>query len=450
LTFIKKLTGASAIDAGSTTQVGGVDWNKWDDFLDDIDLGGPVGKVNTTTRFRSGKFKLRNPADTFSYAFVSGALVADRNINYPVLAADDIPAFLGLAQTFTGNQTFAGGLVAQGALSLEAHICPTQITADQNDYNPTGLSTTAKINLNADSSFRTITGLAGGATGRMIKISNVSANTILLANENAGSTAANRFDLGGYDIPLFSGSAVELSYDEVATRWRIMDQPSVYIIPIARQGVYAMAHYVANTSIESGLFSETAATGGSAVMATATAGHHGVLDLTLGTSATGSASSKVENSAFLLGNLWYWKYEAVIKLTSLSSADPDYTFRSGFIDSPTAESTDGVFFRYNDNVNAGEYQLVARSNNTETATDTNTVPVAGNWTRLTIIVNPAGTSAQGFINGSSIGTVASNIPTGSGRACGAGVMFLKTAGTTDASLLQIDSQEVVGYANVSN
>ena len=211
-----------------------------------------------------------------------------------------------------------------------------------------------------------------------------------------------------------------------------------------------MAHYMADTSVESGLFTEVAASGGTAQAVNGVASHPGILDLTLGTSATGSATSKLNNSCILLGNSWYWKYESVIKLTSLSSADPDYTFRSGFIDSGTGESTDGVFYRYNDNVNSGEFQLVARSNSTETATDTNTVPVAGNWTRLTIIVNPAGTSAQGFINGSSVGTVASNIPTSSGRVTGAGCMFLKTAGTTDASLLQIDSQEIIGYANISN
>ncbi len=71
-----------------------------------------------------------------------------------------------------------GVLLKDGSLRLAADISPSQITANQNDYNPTGLSTASVLRLSSDAS-RDITGLQAGADGRLMIIHNVGSNNIV-------------------------------------------------------------------------------------------------------------------------------------------------------------------------------------------------------------------------------------------------------------------------------
>ncbi len=124
-------------------------------------------------------------------------------------------AGLGIAETFTGAQTFQG-------LNLD-EVSPSQITSDQNNYNPSAL---ANWRLNTDAT-RNITGIAGTATGRVIKITNVGSNSIVLNNESASSTAGNRIHTAtGSDITLLADQSVQLFYDNTTARWRDSAQPS--------------------------------------------------------------------------------------------------------------------------------------------------------------------------------------------------------------------------------
>src|SRR3954469_23302561 len=89
----------------------------------------------------------------------------------------------------TGNLALPRGLILTGVIS------PPQITANQNDYNPTGAATASVLQLSSDAS-RSISGLAGGAEGRAVCIINVGSQPVTLLDESASSTAANRFTLG--------------------------------------------------------------------------------------------------------------------------------------------------------------------------------------------------------------------------------------------------------------
>ena len=48
---------------------------------------------------------INNPADTFTYTIVGGAITANRQLNIPVITATDTLAVLGLPQTFGAAQT---------------------------------------------------------------------------------------------------------------------------------------------------------------------------------------------------------------------------------------------------------------------------------------------------------------------------------------------------------
>lgn len=127
--------------------------------------------------------------------------------------------------------TLNGTTTVAGALAFSGDISPAQITANQNDYNPTSLSTASTLRLSADAR-RTISGLQGGADGRCLTIHNVGTFPIVFKFEDAGSSAANRFSFGH---TLSGGHSMSIQYDSTSSRWRctFKEDPAGTIKPFA-------------------------------------------------------------------------------------------------------------------------------------------------------------------------------------------------------------------------
>jgi hypothetical protein len=138
--------------------------------------------------------------------------------DYTAAAGDIVTVHAITTSTFRAEIEKADGTQVGPTFILSADITPAQITADQNDYNPTGLSTASTLRLSSDAS-RNITGLAGGADGRIFVLHNVGANAIVLKDESASSTAGNRFALYS-DITLAADQVALLQYDSTSSRWR--------------------------------------------------------------------------------------------------------------------------------------------------------------------------------------------------------------------------------------
>ena len=102
---------------------------------------------------------------------------------------------------------------------IAEELTPPQITANQNNYNPANFSTSNVLRLSTNAS-RDITGLASGVQGRVVMIHNVGTNPIVLKNENASSTAANRFALNA-DVTISQSETLTLRYDGASSRWRL-------------------------------------------------------------------------------------------------------------------------------------------------------------------------------------------------------------------------------------
>lgn len=115
------------------------------------------------------------------------------------------------------NPTSTGTDTVSEAFVLSGDISPAQITADQNDYAPTGFSTASTLRINSDAT-RTITSLAGGSDGRIIIIVNNGGFNIVLEDASASGTAANKFDLGA-SLILTPKDACILRYDATVSRW---------------------------------------------------------------------------------------------------------------------------------------------------------------------------------------------------------------------------------------
>jgi hypothetical protein len=81
----------------------------------DLDLGASVVKNNQANvygdfqqEFRSSRLIIKNPANTFGYFLVGGAITVSRNVSFPVLGADDTFAMLTAAQIML-NKTLSSG-----------------------------------------------------------------------------------------------------------------------------------------------------------------------------------------------------------------------------------------------------------------------------------------------------------------------------------------------------
>ena len=157
----------------------------------------------------------------------------------------------------------------------------------------------------------------------------------------------------------------------------------------------------------------------------------GVMQSDPGTDAAGLAGWL--SSALLArhDNGGRWKLEQLIRTpTALSDGTTTYSLRPGFLVSVSAESTDGVFFRYTHSVNSGKWQFVTRANGVETITDTGiTVAVSTDY-KLNIEVQSDGLKAFALINGVAVASSTLTIPVGAGRETGFGAMILKSLGAS--------------------
>ncbi len=124
--------------------------------------------------------------------------------------------------------TGGGSLIESGYFELSGVVSPSQIVANQNDYDPGGwlnIPPTSKnswFRLTSDAS-RNITGWGGPPPGFeqgfVFLIHNVGSFNIVLKDESGLSTAKYRFALTG-DITLVPDSVALLQYDNTTQRWR--------------------------------------------------------------------------------------------------------------------------------------------------------------------------------------------------------------------------------------
>ena len=115
---------------------------------------------------------------------------------------------------FGGVSDFASALRVTGVIS------PAQITADQNNYSPSGLATANVLRISSDAA-RNITGVIAGPGGTILMIVNVGLFGITLVNEGGASSAGNRFAIGS-DLTITAGRGTHIWYDAASSRWRII------------------------------------------------------------------------------------------------------------------------------------------------------------------------------------------------------------------------------------
>jgi len=121
----------------------------------------------------------------------------------------------------TGNLNLNAKTLFNNQFLFNKKSTPAIIAANQNNYNPSGLTTVQRIRVSSNAQ-RNITGLSGGTEGRIVTLENVGSNNILIPNQSSSSNAANRFSLGGGSSILYiqSGQSVTFIYDGILSRWK--------------------------------------------------------------------------------------------------------------------------------------------------------------------------------------------------------------------------------------
>ena len=124
----------------------------------------------------------------------------------------------------------------------------------------------------------------------------------------------------------------------------------------------------------------------------------------------------------------------VINIATLSNATNTYTLRLGLGDTVGSDEANGCYLEYSSGENSGDWIIKTASASTRTATNTSTAVGTG-WQNISVSVNAAASTVTYYVNGSSLGTVSTNIPT---TGISPFLDIVWSAGTVGANSIEVD------------
>lgn len=142
------------------------------------------------------------------------------------------------------------------------------------------------------------------------------------------------------------------------------------------------------------------------------AGHPGVMVFSVSSGSSNATNFLYASGPCVILGGGVITFNYVMKLVQLSSASNRTISAFGLSSNNAYDFTpnNGVFFKYVDNVNSGRWQICTAAASSTTATDSG-IAADTNWHRYTAVINAGATSIQYYIDGVSVGTVTTNIPT---------------------------------------
>jgi hypothetical protein len=163
----------------------------------------------------------------------------------------------------------------------------------------------------------------------------------------------------------------------------------------------------------------------------------GVLALSTGTTSNGRVSI-MQGPSMLLAGLSQLTFTTRARISAMPTGSQTYIGYIGFMNTPAAGvPNNGCYFKVDLAISSTNWIAVCRASGSENRIDTGVAASSSAFQVLNININSAGTSAAFSINGSSVGSISSNVPSGAGQFFGVGYKMQKSVGTT-ARLLYID------------
>ena len=160
-------------------------------------------------------------------------------------------------------------------------------------------------------------------------------------------------------------------------------------------------------------------------------GHPGIANLSTGTNANGDCSLNLQTNAMLLGG-GVVNMESLVYFPVLSVAGQDYFVRIGLGDGTTPTVNNGVYLQYRRTV-AGNFWEYGTTNGGTPTLNTSSVAVAATtWYKISLVINATASSVSFAVNGTSLGSITTNIPTT--NPCGPMIQIAKDSGATARSM----------------
>lgn len=334
-----------------------------------------------------------------------------------------------------GKQIYADSGESTGLRWGPDVISPSQITADQDDYAPTGWADAQIVRLDGDNGIRAITSMAAGYSGEIKQLINVGSYPIYFPGEHPDGTAANRVD-AEKDIILFPKKSVQIYYDGTASRWRILGYEGG-----TKDGKSMLYDIFPGTST-AGDFGDrtfTAINSGSTTGANAASGYPGYYQLNTLTNTNGGATistGKTSIQMSYLSNAHIFA-EAFISIPTLSDGTNTYEIGLQITESPTSTTlvpNNTIGIRYSHGTNSGKFQGYNKDNAgaESTGVDLGVTVATATLYKLRVEIDKAKSESRFYVDGVFCGRATSNIP--NSVAVGARAIIVKSAGASARSL----------------
>lgn len=296
-------------------------------------------------------------------------------------------------------------------------ISPSQITSDQDDWNPSGLFLATVIRVDGDSGIRAITSITSTYDGDMKSIVNIGSYPIYFPSEHPDGTAANRF-AGSQDYILLPSQIMHIVYDGTSSRWRIL-----FIKDVLDQSVQKGLTYTTSSP------SQTAgnnpilgtSTGGGAVSSgsaiTSSPQFPSYLSLGTSTSSTGKSQAFFAKSPLYVSCFNKAHLTAVFVISIPTLSDGTNTFTSycqitanNTVTVENPSNTIGV--RYSNGVNSGKFEAYSKDNGASESTPVDLgVTVSANVVyTIRIELDCNNTEARFYLDGVFAGRITTNLP----------------------------------------
>ena len=356
-----------------------------------------------------------------------------------LLAAASVYYPIQVDATLTGEGTVESPLkvdttviqtVKKGAGGRYTYISPSQITSDQDNYNPTGFGAATHVRLSGDNGIRAITSfVAPSAVTDVYEkvLINTGSYPIYFPSEAPDGSAANRITLEK-DYLLYPYQSCKIWYDMGSSRWRIFGDGNTQ----NKTGLFYSASAGSITQADSRdvvVFS-----GGTATGTASTTSIPSCFAMGTSTSSTGYGYlyfSKTSQTFTAFGSAHIF-CEAYISLPVVSDGTNTYQIVLDITNSVVTNTipNNSIGIRYTHATNSGKWQVFSKDNaGSESTADSGVTVSAATLYKLRIEIDKSKTEARAYINDVYVARVTGNMP--NSVVCGAKINIFKSVGATE-------------------
>lgn len=218
-------------------------------------------------------------------------------------------------------------------------------------------------------------------------------------------------------------------------------------LPLAHEGFHLSEHFFQSLGVGNNYWTATVSNGAVASTSSAQGNINGV---SLLSANTGNAANRATLAMNLLGLLAVggpMSCRAYVMIPSVSTATNRFTVRVGIGDAVNGDTVDGIYFEAN-NYASEFWNICTASSSTRTKNATSVSIVAGTWYKLEWFLNENGTLVTFKINDVVVGTISTNIPSGTGQQCSPWIQIQRTGVNGTAKVyVNVDFFEITKWYN---